>query len=42
MDAGVFLQVLLAGLSAGAVFGLVALGFTLVAGTVRWAIASLL
>ncbi len=35
MDAGVFLQVLLAGLSAGAVFGLVALGFTLVAGTVR-------
>jgi branched-chain amino acid transport system permease protein len=32
---GVLLQVLLAGLSAGAVLGLVALGFTLVAGTVR-------
>ena len=35
MDAGVALQVVLAGLSAGAVLGLVALGFTLVAGTVR-------
>ncbi len=35
MDAGVLLQVLLSGLSAGAVLGLVALGFTLVAGTVR-------
>lgn len=35
MDVGVLLQVLLAGLSAGAVLGLVALGFTLVAGTVR-------
>jgi branched-chain amino acid transport system permease protein len=32
---GVLLQVVLAGLSAGAVLGLVALGFTLVAGTVR-------
>ena len=35
MDAGVLLQALLSGLSAGAVLGLVALGFTLVAGTVR-------
>ena len=35
MDLGVLLQVLLAGLSAGAVLGLVGLGFTLVAGTVR-------
>lgn len=35
MDAGVALQVVLAGLSTGAVLGLVALGFTLVAGTVR-------
>jgi branched-subunit amino acid ABC-type transport system permease component len=35
VDVGVLLQVLLAGLSAGAVLGLVALGFTLVAGTVR-------
>jgi branched-subunit amino acid ABC-type transport system permease component len=35
VDAGVLLQVGLAGLSAGAVLGLVALGFTLVAGTVR-------
>ena len=35
MDAGVLVQVLVAGLSAGAVLGLVALGFTLVAGTVR-------
>ena len=35
MDAGVLLQVLVAGLAAGAVLGLVALGFTLVAGTVR-------
>lgn len=35
MDAGVLLQVLLSGLSAGAVLGLVALGFSLVAGTVR-------
>jgi branched-chain amino acid transport system permease protein len=35
VDAGVLLQVLLAGLSTGAVLGLVALGFTLVAGTVR-------
>lgn len=35
MDAGVLLQVLLTGLSSGAVLGLVALGFTLVAGTVR-------
>lgn len=35
MDAGVLLQVVLAGLSAGAVLGLVALGFSLVAGTVR-------
>ena len=35
MDVGVLLQVVLAGLSAGAVLGLVALGFTLVAGTVR-------
>ena len=35
MDAGVLIQVLVAGLSAGAVLGLVALGFTLVAGTVR-------
>lgn len=32
---GVLLQVVLSGLSAGAVLGLVALGFTLVAGTVR-------
>lgn len=35
MDVGVLLQVILAGLSAGVVLGLVALGFTLVAGTVR-------
>ena len=35
MDIGVLLQVLLAGLASGAVLGLVALGFTLVAGTVR-------
>jgi branched-chain amino acid transport system permease protein len=35
VDAGVLLQVLLSGLAAGAVLGLVALGFTLVAGTVR-------
>jgi branched-chain amino acid transport system permease protein len=35
VDVGVLLQVVLAGLSAGAVLGLVALGFTLVAGTVR-------
>lgn len=35
MDVGVLLQVVLSGLSTGAVFGLVALGFTLVAGTVR-------
>ncbi len=35
MDAGVLLQAVLTGLSSGAVLGLVALGFTLVAGTVR-------
>lgn len=35
MDGGVLLQVLLAGLSTGAVLGLVGLGFSLVAGTVR-------
>lgn len=35
MDASVLLQALLSGLSTGAVLGLVALGFTLVAGTVR-------
>ncbi len=35
MDAGVLLQVVLSGLAAGAVLGLVAAGFTLVAGTVR-------
>ena len=35
MDLGVLLQAVLTGLSAGAVLGLVALGFTLVAGTVR-------
>lgn len=35
MDGGVLLQTVLSGLSAGAVLGLVALGFTLVAGTVR-------
>jgi branched-chain amino acid transport system permease protein len=35
VNAGVLVQVVLAGLSAGAVLGLVALGFTLVAGTVR-------
>ena len=35
MDLGVLLQVVLAGLSTGAVLGLVGLGFTLVAGTVR-------
>ena len=35
MDAGVLLQAVLSGLSSGAVLGLVALGFTLVAGTVR-------
>lgn len=35
MDAGVLLQAVVSGLAAGAVLGLVALGFTLVAGTVR-------
>ena len=35
MDAGVLLQAVLTGLSTGAVLGLVALGFSLVAGTVR-------
>jgi branched-chain amino acid transport system permease protein len=35
VDLGVLLQVLLAGLSAGAVLGLVGLGFSLVAGTTR-------
>lgn len=35
MDAGVLLQAALSGLASGAVLGLVALGFTLVAGTVR-------
>jgi branched-subunit amino acid ABC-type transport system permease component len=35
VDAGVLLQVVLAGLSTGIVLGLVALGFSLVAGTVR-------
>jgi len=35
VSAGVLLQALLSGLSAGAVLGLVALGFTLVAGTLR-------
>ena len=35
MDAGVLLQAVLGGLASGAVLGLVALGFTLVAGTVR-------
>jgi branched-subunit amino acid ABC-type transport system permease component len=35
VDVGVLLQVLLAGLSAGAVLGLVGLGFSLVAGTAR-------
>jgi branched-chain amino acid transport system permease protein len=35
MDAAVLLQAALAGLASGAVLGLVALGFTLVAGTVR-------
>lgn len=35
MDGGVLLQTVLSGLSNGAVLGLVALGFTLVAGTVR-------
>ncbi len=35
MDAGVLLQAVLSGLANGAVLGLVALGFTLVAGTVR-------
>ncbi len=35
MDLGVLLQAVLSGLSSGAVLGLVALGFTLVAGTVR-------
>jgi branched-subunit amino acid ABC-type transport system permease component len=35
VDAGVLLQAALSGLAAGAVLGLVALGFTLVAGTVR-------
>lgn len=35
MDPGVLLQVLVSGLAAGAVLSLVALGFTLVAGTVR-------
>jgi len=35
VDVGVLLQVVLSGLAAGAVLGLVALGFSLVAGTVR-------
>ena len=35
MDPGVLLQAVLTGLADGAVLGLVALGFTLVAGTVR-------
>ena len=35
MDGGVLLQTVLSGLASGAVLGLVALGFTLVAGTVR-------
>ena len=35
MDPGVLLQAVVSGLAAGAVLGLVALGFTLVAGTVR-------
>jgi branched-chain amino acid transport system permease protein len=35
VDAGVLLQALVSGLAAGAVLGLVGLGFTLVAGTVR-------
>lgn len=35
MDAGVLLQAVLSGLASGAVLALVALGFTLVAGTVR-------
>jgi branched-subunit amino acid ABC-type transport system permease component len=35
VDPGVLLQAVLSGLAAGAVLGLVALGFTLVAGTVR-------
>lgn len=35
MDPGVLLQAVLTGLSSGAVLGLVAMGFTLVAGTVR-------
>ena len=35
MDAGVLLQVVLAGLSTGAVLGLVGVGFSLVAGTAR-------
>jgi branched-chain amino acid transport system permease protein len=35
VDGGVLLQVVVAGLSTGAVLGLVALGFSLVAGTVR-------
>jgi branched-chain amino acid transport system permease protein len=35
VDVGVLLQALLSGLAAGSVLGLVALGFTLVAGTVR-------
>jgi branched-chain amino acid transport system permease protein len=35
VDAGVLLQAVLTGLASGAVVGLVALGFTLVAGTVR-------
>jgi branched-subunit amino acid ABC-type transport system permease component len=35
VDPGLLLQAVLSGLSAGAVLGLVALGFTLVAGTVR-------
>jgi len=35
VDPGVLLQALVSGLAAGAVLGLVALGFTLVAGTVR-------
>jgi branched-subunit amino acid ABC-type transport system permease component len=35
VNAGVLLQVLLSGLSAGAVLGLIAMGFSLVAGTIR-------
>jgi branched-chain amino acid transport system permease protein len=35
MDAGLLVQVMLGGLAQGAILGLIALGFTLVAGTVR-------